>query len=497
MFGIRTPVKKAETSARDMSPQDSPARTEKAGPSPKINQSTLATSVRRSIGEWETGGKADTATTAHKSPKKTAPVARPKLKITTSQESKGATRKTSEQATEGSPKTETAKYADRLTEARACLTKAKLHLSNSRNLRTDIKNEVTQAIERLYQLVKEAETRKCTGIENKSKEQEKREERQEDEYKITQLEEQNKLIKKLEEHGRLLEENNKEIEKLRDEMKKQENKTERGTYANVLAGKPSRLPTETVAMHSVAITSTNEMETGDQVMEKIRKVINAKEEGLRIDKIRKARDRKVIVGCCTQEEINRVKEKLRNANEHLNVEEIKNKDPLIILRDVLQYNKDEEIVKAIRAQNKQLFRDIKDNEDRMEIKYKKRTRNPHTSHIVMRVSPLLWNRLTETGAIHIDLQRVRVEDQSPLVQCSKCLGYGHTKRVCNETQEVCSHCGGPHLRTECADWLSGEAPSCKNCIKAKMDRNDHNAFSSDCPVRRRWETLARSTVAYC
>ncbi|CAK1588833.1 unnamed protein product [Parnassius mnemosyne] len=492
MFGIRTPAKRIESSAKDMSPQGSPTKTEKAGPSPK-NQRTLASSVRRSIGEWETG-KLDIEAGTHSPPKKVIPTARQRQKTMPSHETKGTTRKALEEAKEGSPKTETAKYADRLTEARACLHKAKLHLNNSRNLRTDIKTEVTQAIERLYQLVKEAETGKSTGKERDLMEQEKREERLEDEYERKKSEEHIKLMKKLEEHGKLLEENNKEIEKLRVEMKKHENKEERVTYASILAGKSNRLSSENMAMHSVAITSTDEKETGDQVIDRIRKAINAKEEGLKIDKIRKARDRKVIVGCCTQEEINRVKERIKNASEHLNVDDIKNKDPLVILKDVLQYNSDEEIVKAIRVQNTQLFKELQDEEDRIEIKYKKKTRNPHTSHIVMRVSPQLWNRLTEAGVIHVDLQRVRVADQSPLVQCSRCLGYGHSKRLCNETTEVCSHCGGPHLRTECADWLSGELPSCRNCLRAKMDRKDHNAFSSDCPANLQRSELATAEL---
>lgn len=168
----------------------------------------------------------------------------------------------------------------------------------------------------------------------------------------------------------------------------------------------------------------------------------------------------------------------------LNVEEIKNKDPLVILLDVLKYNTDEDVLNALRNQNKGIFGDLV--EQRMEIAFKKRTRNPHTHHIVMRVSPKLWRHLTNTETVLIDLQRVRVEDQSLLVQCSLWLGYGHGRRFCTGTVEKCSHCGGPHMKSECAD-----------CVHAKLDKVDHNAFSSVCPIRRKWEMLARATVAYC
>ncbi|KAL4702166.1 hypothetical protein ACJJTC_011506 [Scirpophaga incertulas] len=63
-----------------------------------------------------------------------------------------------------------------------------------------------------------------------------------------------------------------------------------------------------------------------------------------------------------------------------------------------------------------------------------------------------------------------------------------------------SHCGGPHLRRECEDWMAGMAPRCCNCASAKKTQageGEHNAFSSDCPIRRRWEMAARAKIAYC
>lgn len=46
---------------------------------------------------------------------------------------------------------------EKTAEARACLHKAKLHLNNSRNLKTDIKHEV---VDRLYNLVRALKERK-------------------------------------------------------------------------------------------------------------------------------------------------------------------------------------------------------------------------------------------------------------------------------------------------------------------------------------------------
>ncbi|CAH0578452.1 unnamed protein product [Chrysodeixis includens] len=164
--------------------------------------------------------------------------------------------------------------------------------------------------------------------------------------------------------------------------------------------------------------------------------------------------------------------------------------------DVMAYNSNDEIVQALRRQNAELLKGLEDH--KIEVKYRKRTRNSLTTHVVAQVSPQIYQRLTTARTVRIDLQsKVQVADQSPLVQCSMCLGYGHNRRFCTQTVEKCSHCGGPHLKQDCADWLAGVAPSCTNCRQAKHDNAEHNAFSGQCPVRRRWDSLARANIAYC
>ncbi|KAJ2952395.1 hypothetical protein O0L34_g4682 [Tuta absoluta] len=289
------------------------------------------------------------------------------------------------------------------------------------------------------------------------------------------------------------------MEKLREEIQEHREtlKEEIKSYASVAAGPPKEKTKTPTAMHSVIITSKDETESGDQVLERIRRAVNAKEGGVTIDKVRKAKDRKIILGCQTQGEMEKVKKKIEAAGNELNIQEAKNKDPLVILRGVYNYNTEEQVLGALRAQNKRLFEGISPENDRIDVKYKKKTRNQWSSHIVLRVSPQLWTRLTQAKLVHIDIQRVRVEDQSPLVQCSRCLGYGHGKRHCQETQDACSHCGGQHMGSDCTARLAGVEPECCNCKKANIDTRGHNTFSPECPIRRKWDALARATTAYC
>lgn len=488
MFGYRSPVKKVlNNTVTD--PQQSPELTMKAGPS---HVPTQPSKVRRSVGEWE-AGKTEAQNKPKITPKKVEPAVvglpKPKPKLANSQESRAGVQSLTFEVAK-SP----VKYADRLVEARACVTKAKINLGQSRNIKGEIKLEVLQAIDRLYQLVKEVHSIKGQGkkqvLDSLDQEKEKVPEREKGK-------EETELLSRMEEHAHLIRENNSRMEKLKETIEKQQEFQERQTYASVAAAFTRRQSPEQTALHSVVVTSKDETETGEEVLERIRKAVNAKEGGVTVDRVRKAKDRKVIVGCKTEEEREKIKERLKREEKHLNVEEMKNKDPLVILRDVFKYNSDEDVLSALRNQNKHIILDGKKEDSKLEIAYKKHTRNPLTNHVILRVSPKIWQRIVEAGSVLIDLQRVRVADQSPLVQCSLCLGYGHGRRFCKETIEKCSHCGGPHLKTNCADWLAGVAPVCCNCTHAKMNKVDHSAFSQECTIRRKWEALARATIAYC
>ncbi|CAG5058015.1 unnamed protein product [Parnassius apollo] len=238
------------------------------------------------------------------------------------------------------------------------------------------------------------------------------------------------------------------------------------------------------------------LETADEVLARVKKAVDARGTGLKINKVRKAKNQKIILGCDTEDERKKVQQRIESRGDGLIVEPIKNKDPLVILKDVIIDSEDEDTIKALHAQNKDVFFGLNEKDMEMTVKYKKRTRNPRTVHIVLQVKPNVWQRMTEAGALYLDLQRVRVEDQSPLIQCTRCLAFGHGRKFCTESVDRCSHCGGPHLREKCADFSAGNEPQCCNCSHSGLRRTDHNAFSADCPVRKKWDYLARANTAY-
>lgn len=59
------------------------------------------------------------------------------------------------------------------------------------------------------------------------------------------------------------------------------------------------------------------------VLGKIRTVMKAKQDGICINRVRKAKDRKVIVSCRSEEERGRVRNKLKTAVDQLDVQDVK------------------------------------------------------------------------------------------------------------------------------------------------------------------------------
>ncbi|KAI8431392.1 hypothetical protein MSG28_015924 [Choristoneura fumiferana] len=262
------------------------------------------------------------------------------------------------------------------------------------------------------------------------------------------------------------------------------------TYAQVLKGrKGPPIPNNN---HTVIVSSKDPTKTSEGVLLELDKAVSAQTTGMRLEGVRKARNQKVVVNCASQNDL----ELLRKAAEgKLNAEYPRMKNPLVCIRDVLNYHKDEDLPQMLLAQNKHLLSDLKIEASDLKLRYRKRARNPLCCHPVFELPPAAWKRLVEAEKVYIGLQRQKVEDQSPLVQCTRCLAYGHTKTLCREVStncRFCLHCHGPQ---KCPQ----EQPVCINCTRAGRDQAEaqHEAFSQECRERQKWDALARSRIAYC
>ncbi|XP_072948187.1 uncharacterized protein [Epargyreus clarus] len=270
--------------------------------------------------------------------------------------------------------------------------------------------------------------------------------------------------------------------------------TVKPTYAQAVS-KPA--PPKPSPNHTLIVSSTDPQKTGENVIETIRVALDLKRTGAKVDRVRKAKNQKVILSCRTKEDMSLIQSRVA-ADKQLKVEVARTNNPLAKIKDVLSYHTDAEIVEHILAQNKHLLSDVGEKDKAIRVRYRKKARNPHECHPILELSPVLHKKLTEAGTIYIGLQRRPIVDQSPLVQCTKCLGYGHTKAVCKEKDQACSYCGETHTWEKCPSRLKQKPPACVNCRRATGKSNEtHQAFSDECPERRKWDAIARSRISYC
>lgn len=262
-------------------------------------------------------------------------------------------------------------------------------------------------------------------------------------------------------------------------------------------GRPSYAEVSKRPSHTLIITAKDQRLTADQVVEKVATTLMPRETGLNIDRCRKAKDGKVVISCRDKKEGVKVAECLRKGE--FTVNEATPKNPLIEMRFLLSYHKDEEVIDSIWKQNPRIVNGLKREENTTQVRYRRRARNPHETHMIMEVSPRLWKKITEEGYLYVGMQRVKVLDRSPLIQCMQCLGYGHTRKTCSLDSDHCAYCGGTHTRENCEKFKEGAPPKCINCTKEKRpeEKSMHVAFNEECPVRKKWDALARSRVAYC
>lgn len=268
------------------------------------------------------------------------------------------------------------------------------------------------------------------------------------------------------------------------------------SYAETLKTRPSPKPN-----HTLIVSSTDPSKTGDKVIDTIRTTLDLKNSGLRVDRVRKAKNSKVILSCASREDAQLLQNKIKS-NQGLKVTEAKTSNPLIVIKNLLSYHTDEDICQHLRAQNKKLFEGLSGDDKTLKVRYRKRARNDLQCHPVMEVAPKLHKRILEQGHVHIGLEKRTVEDQSPLIQCAKCLGFGHTKALCKEKEQACNYCGDIHSWQDCPVRKQGGPPKCRNCTKAQKGathntNTSHLAFSDECPEKAIWDGIARSKIAYC
>lgn len=175
-------------------------------------------------------------------------------------------------------------------------------------------------------------------------------------------------------------------------------------------------------------------------------------------------------------------------SDNIRAEPSKQLNPMIILKEVSKHTPAEELTKLITSQNTEVEALQPGTED-LKLKFERRNRNEKLYNAVLLTSPSIFKKIIELGRLNVDHQRIHVEEFVPLLQCYKCLQFGHLKRHCTSETDSCAHCGdNTHAFISCPTKDNQDTTKCYNCSSKNQKLNttldtSHSPTSDKCPIK--------------
>lgn len=230
------------------------------------------------------------------------------------------------------------------------------------------------------------------------------------------------------------------------------------------------------------------------VIKKLREAVKPEKTGIRLESMREGTGGRVIVKCADSRDLNKFTECLSKCKD-LNV---RKPEPLKAVLTILGIDEEEcqgDLMQRVLAQNPELSVLVPDGgrlQDAVKvIRYERMGANARLRKAFVMVSARARECLNEMGCVYIGYRRARVVDETPLLQCYKCLGFGHTSGAC-KNEERCGYCAAGHRTSECKVKEDRAKHECFNCRKYLNVKSNHRASSYDCEFYKRTQRSVES-----
>jgi hypothetical protein len=169
----------------------------------------------------------------------------------------------------------------------------------------------------------------------------------------------------------------------------------------------------------------------------IKETVDPKALQLGVCKIRNLTNEAVFVECRTETDRDTLEKELTKLST-ITVGRPKKKLPTLLIKYVPKGVEDADIKNTILQQNHLTHLE----DGILQKKFTKRTFED-SRHVVIEVSPNLRREILGLHKIKLQWSMCKVEDFISITRCLKCLGFGHTARLC-QNQPKCSHCAEDH-----------------------------------------------------
>lgn len=220
--------------------------------------------------------------------------------------------------------------------------------------------------------------------------------------------------------------------------------------------------------------------------------------GLNISKFRQAKSGAVVIGCESKQNIDDLKSQLANNlnKDEYTVEIPQLKKPKLRIMNVNKEDiglddSDQDIIDEIISSNSLA------KAKNVYLKILKKSENQRKNiNLIIEADPKTHSLLLKQERIKIGWSRCFVYNHISILQCYKCLGFGHFAKDC-KSGKVCSKCSGSHSFKDCnVNTLT--CVNCKNTLKGKNgSRNiNHSALDKECPCFLRLAEIQSCKTEY-
>lgn len=227
----------------------------------------------------------------------------------------------------------------------------------------------------------------------------------------------------------------------------------------------------------------------EKLKEDFVKVVNPRERGIQLKKLREGKECLVLVAE-NKEEYEKIKQIEDLETQGLKMTLTKTYKPEIVLRGVEEDLNKEGIQEAIYKQNprvkaKHTVEQFKAN-FRPAKKFKPRKDRKEVNWIV-ECSPEVRNTVMTEGKLFVDTGVVYCTDRVAPTRCFKCHSFNHVAKFCREKEDICGFCAksGHKMATCEAKTKAGATPRCAACIRSGEAKDDHDMKDPECPSYKR------------
>ncbi|XP_072948356.1 uncharacterized protein [Epargyreus clarus] len=263
------------------------------------------------------------------------------------------------------------------------------------------------------------------------------------------------------------------------------------TYAQMVSSKITSPPTVSrlpKSKPSLIVYPSSEERSRKEVTEQWRRNINFKEVTYAPASVQPVGRNRLRVEFDSVDQRDETLKRLENTSAEIRAEPSRKLRPMVILKGVFKETATDELTRLIVQQNPEVGL-LRPTAEDLQYRFVRRNKNDKLYNAVLLASPCVWRKIIELGRLNVDHQKVHVEEFVPLLQCFKCLQFGHLRKHCTKDDVLCAHCGAEnHTVEKCPSKDKSEEANCSNCVSrgkrlgTSFDTK-HSANSDRCPIR--------------